>query len=234
VVGRSVQVHRILELAGDEAARFGHRYLGPEHLLLGLLREGSSTAAAILRTHGIDLAAACAALGRLAEQGVVPAPRPIDAELLGSLGIDLAAVRRSTEQTFGASALRRATREATRARRRGVGRVPRTPLQDPPVLAVQALSLAHARARTLGRSQVGPELLLLGVLDDTTTPQPRCYRNRWRRRLHASVGLPEGYRGAAGWLLVALGVDPDRLREAVLAALGGDLQPGPGQPGPGR
>jgi hypothetical protein len=34
-----------------------------------------------------------------------------------------------------------------------------------------------------------------------------------------SVGLPEGYRGAAGALLTALGVDLEELREAVSAEL---------------
>jgi hypothetical protein len=197
VVAASVFLRRVLELAGEEAARFGHRYVGPEHLLLGLLRDGGR-AARILQAQGVDLEAARGALGRLAEQGVVPGPSPSDAELLGSLGIDLEAVRRFTLGAFGASALRRAIREATRARRRGVGRVPRTPLQEPPVLATQALWLGHERARKFGRGQVGPELLLVGVLDDITTPWPRCYNNRWVRALHVSVGLPEGYRGAAG------------------------------------
>jgi Clp amino terminal domain, pathogenicity island component len=68
---------------------------------------------------------------------------------------------------------------------------------------------------------IGPELLLLGVVKDIRMPWPRCMHNRWRRRLYASVGLPEGYRGAAGQLLMALGVDLDRLREAVAAELGG-------------
>jgi hypothetical protein len=43
--------------------------------------------------------------------------------------------------------------------------------------------------------------------------------NRWRRQLHASVGLPEGYRGAAGPLLDAFGVDPEALRSALVAEL---------------
>jgi hypothetical protein len=174
----------------------------------------------------VDLEAARAALGRLVEQGVLPRPRPSDAELLHRLGIDLEAVRRSTERTFGAAALQRAMREATRARRRGVGRVPRTPLEEPPLLATQVLWLARQRARERGRGQVGPELLLLGVLDDITTPRPRCYNNRWVRQLHVSVGLPERYRGAAGPLLAALGADRDRLRDELVVSLGGDLQRG--------
>jgi Clp amino terminal domain, pathogenicity island component len=229
VVAASPWVRRVLELATGEAARFGHRYVGPEHLLLGMLRDGDGPAARILQRQGVDLEAARAALGRLAGRGVVPGPRPSDAELLGSLGIDLEAVRRSTERAFGVPALRRAVREATRARRRGVGRVPRTPLEDSPVLGTQALWLAHQRAKTFGRDQVGPELLLLGVLDDITTPWPRCYNNRWVYQLHLSVGLPKRYRGAAGPLLAALGADRDRLRDGVLASLGGDLQGRPGR-----
>ncbi len=224
MVAASPWVRRVLELAGEEAARFGHHYVGPEHLLLGLLRDAGSPAARILHAQGVDLEAARAALGRLVEQGVLPGPRPSDAELLGMLGIDLEAVRRSTERSFGVVALGWAVREATRARRRGVGRVPRTPLEEPPVLATQALWLAHQRATRLGHDRVGPELLLLGVLDDITTRWPRCYNNRWVHQLHLSVGLLKGYRGAAGPLLAALGADRDRLREEVLAALGGDLQ----------
>jgi hypothetical protein len=44
-------------------------------------------------------------------------------------------------------------------------------------------------------------------------------RNRWTHQLHASVGLPAGYRGAAGPLLAALGVDLEELRSALLAEL---------------
>jgi hypothetical protein len=57
------------------------------------------------------------------------------------------------------------------------------------------------------------------VLEDVRTPWPRCMSNPWMRRLLASVGLPESYRGAAGALLEALGVDLDELREPVSAAL---------------
>ena len=211
---------RVLDLAWKEADRFGHRYLGPEHLLLGVLREGGSGAARVLEARGVGLAAARAALGRLAERGLVPGPRPSDADLLGSLGMDLDAIRRATEQAFGGEALGWAIREATRARRGGVGRVPRTPLRDPPMLIGQVLYHAGEQARALGVDEVGPELLLLGVVTDIQTPWPRCMNNRWTRQLHASVGLPKGYRGAAGPLLEAFGVDLDQLGGALLAELG--------------
>jgi hypothetical protein len=213
------QVRRILDLARAEADRLGHRYVGPEHLVLGLLRDGGNPAARILQARGVDLAAARAALRRLADRGVVPGPRPSDAELLGTLGIDLEAIRRDLEQSFGVQALEHATREAVRARRRGVGRVPRTPLQGPPMLTIQATWLASRQAKALGYGAVSPELLLLGVLEDIRTPWPRCMFNPWMRQQHALVGLRDGYRGAAGALLTALGVDLDALRDAVSVEL---------------
>ena len=220
VFGRFTEsAHRVLDLAREEAERGGHRYLGPEHVLLGLLAEGRSGAAWVLRARGVDLAAARAALRRLGERGMVPAPRPSDAELLSSMGIDLDAIGRDLGQVFGVQALERATREATRARRGGVGRVPRTPLCGPPRLTTQATYLASQQAEALGHGTVGPELLLFGVLEDARTPWPRCMSNPWVRQLHASVGLPEGYRGAAGPLLGSLGVNLEELRAALLARL---------------
>jgi hypothetical protein len=159
---RNDHAHRVLDLASKEADLLGHRYLGPEHLVLGVLREGGSGASRVLEARGVDFAGARAELGRLAERGLVPSPRPSDAELLGSLGIDLDVIRRTTEQTFGSKAVGWAVREATRARRRGVGRVPRTPLRDPPMLIGQVLYHAGEQARALGIGVIGPELLLLG------------------------------------------------------------------------
>ncbi len=46
---------KVLELALDEARRLGHSYVGTEHLLLGLLREGEGVAAGVLEGFGIGL-----------------------------------------------------------------------------------------------------------------------------------------------------------------------------------
>jgi hypothetical protein len=187
--------------------------------VLGVLRDGGSGASQILEANGVNLIAARAELRRLAERGLVPGPRPSDAELLNTLGIDLATIRRATEQAFGHKAFGWAVREATRARRGGVGRVPRTPLRDPPMLIGQVLVRAGEQARALNIEVIGPELLLLGVVQDIRTPWPRCMNNRWRRQLYAPVGLSKGYRGVAGPLLGAFGVDLDQLERALLAEL---------------
>jgi ATP-dependent Clp protease ATP-binding subunit ClpA len=49
---------RVLALAQDEAIRFNHNYIGVEHLLLGLIREGEGVAARVLNSLGVDLSKA--------------------------------------------------------------------------------------------------------------------------------------------------------------------------------
>jgi ATP-dependent Clp protease ATP-binding subunit ClpC len=47
---------KVMNLARQEAQRFNHEYLGTEHILLGLVQEGSGVAANVLRNMNIDLA----------------------------------------------------------------------------------------------------------------------------------------------------------------------------------
>lgn len=51
----AAETKRVLAYAHDESDRLSHRHIGNEHLLLGLLREERSMAAAILREHGLSL-----------------------------------------------------------------------------------------------------------------------------------------------------------------------------------
>lgn len=44
-----------MALANEEAKRLNHEYIGTEHILLGLVREGSGVAANVLRNLGVDL-----------------------------------------------------------------------------------------------------------------------------------------------------------------------------------
>ena len=218
VFGRFTEpAHQVLDLVRAEAERAGHRYLGPEHVLLGLLAEGHSRAAQLLRAAGVELAAARVALARLADRGIVPAPRPSDGELLGTLGIDLDAVRHQTEQRFGVQAVGEATWRVTRRRR---GRAVWTPLCGPPLVAKRALQLASQQAHALGHSEVRPEHLLLGVLEDARQPTDTPKSSRRHRQIIAHVGLPDGYHGAAGPLLAGLAVDLGRLQEAAIELRG--------------
>ncbi|MGC9052690.1 MAG: ATP-dependent Clp protease ATP-binding subunit [Candidatus Hydrogenedens sp.] len=46
---------KVLEMAAEEAHRFNHSYIGTEHILLGLIKEGESVAAKLLAEFGVDL-----------------------------------------------------------------------------------------------------------------------------------------------------------------------------------
>src|SRR5438067_2163250 len=49
------RARKVLQLAQEEAQRFNHNYIGTEHLLLGLVREGAGVAAKVLANLGVDL-----------------------------------------------------------------------------------------------------------------------------------------------------------------------------------
>jgi len=54
-IGLTPRAKKVIELAVDEAQRLGHHYIGTEHLLLGLLREGEGIAAGVLESLGVNL-----------------------------------------------------------------------------------------------------------------------------------------------------------------------------------
>ncbi|MDD3196294.1 MAG: ATP-dependent Clp protease ATP-binding subunit [Paludibacter sp.] len=55
-VNYSEQLHNVLMYSNQEAERLGNNYVGPEHLLLGLLRNGEGKAIEVLNTYHINLA----------------------------------------------------------------------------------------------------------------------------------------------------------------------------------
>ncbi len=54
-IGLTPRAKKVIELAVDEARRLGHHYIGTEHLLLGLVREGEGIAAGVLESLGVNL-----------------------------------------------------------------------------------------------------------------------------------------------------------------------------------
>lgn len=48
------RARKVIVLAREEAARLNHDYIGTEHLLLGLIREGEGVGAVVLQNLGID------------------------------------------------------------------------------------------------------------------------------------------------------------------------------------
>jgi len=54
-IGLTPRAKKVIELAVDEARRMKHQYIGTEHLLLGLVREGEGIAAGVLESLGVRL-----------------------------------------------------------------------------------------------------------------------------------------------------------------------------------
>jgi Clp amino terminal domain, pathogenicity island component len=124
---------RVSVLAQWEARRLWHAYLGPEHLLLGLLAHGDNLAARVLRAHGLDLEAVRAEVDRLIAQGRLPGPPPADVqELLNAA--DLAAMRVEGDR-------------AEVARLVAQGALPRPPISDAGPLASIGIDLEAVAGR---------------------------------------------------------------------------------------
>jgi ATP-dependent Clp protease ATP-binding subunit ClpA len=201
-------------LGREEAEARGQWYVGPEHLLVGLLRQGDNAAATLLREHGLDLATVRAGIDRLVDQGALPGPRPDDAELLATLGIDLEAALGHITEAFGDWASYDA---AQQARLRRVGPVPHTPGSGTPLTRHRVLRLAVQEA--VARDQeVGPLHFLLGLLRDAEDPVAADLHPSERRR-RTMLGLPNRGPSPVRQLIESQGRTLDQLRAVVVEQL---------------
>ncbi len=56
---------KVMEIANEEAKQLNHEYIGTEHILLGLLKEGSGIAVNVLNNHGIERVNVLAKVGKI-------------------------------------------------------------------------------------------------------------------------------------------------------------------------
>jgi ATP-dependent Clp protease ATP-binding subunit ClpC len=68
------RVRKVLAMASEEAARLNHEYVGTEHMLLGLIREGDGVAVAVLRSLQVDLAEVRRTIEGLVKRGKTGPP----------------------------------------------------------------------------------------------------------------------------------------------------------------
>jgi ATP-dependent Clp protease ATP-binding subunit ClpC len=106
-IGLTPRAKRVIELAVDEARRLNHSYIGTEHLLLGLVREGEGIAAGVLESLGVNLERVRGETTRILAQtqpqggsgGAQPAAaggrQSARTPTLDQLGVDLTAAARS-------------------------------------------------------------------------------------------------------------------------------------------
>ena len=103
-IGLTPRAKKVIELAVDEARRLNHSYIGTEHLLLGLVREGEGIAAGVLESLGVNLERVRAETTRILSQS---APQPAGAgagarqqtrtPTVDQLGIDLTQAARNNQ-----------------------------------------------------------------------------------------------------------------------------------------
>jgi ATP-dependent Clp protease ATP-binding subunit ClpC len=99
-IGLTPRAKKVIELAVDEARRLGHHYIGTEHLLLGLVREGEGIAAGVLESLGVSLDKVRAEVTRILSQsmpqGSAQGGRAATrTPTVDQLGIDLTAAARA-------------------------------------------------------------------------------------------------------------------------------------------
>ncbi|MFQ5847475.1 MAG: ATP-dependent Clp protease ATP-binding subunit [Candidatus Methylomirabilales bacterium] len=88
------QAKKVLEYAISEARSMGHNYIGTEHLLLGLIREGEGIASLVLRDVGVTVPAAKAQAQELLGEQATKATGTGRTPALDEFGLDLAGMAR--------------------------------------------------------------------------------------------------------------------------------------------
>jgi len=102
-IGLTPRSKKVIELAVDEARRLTHHYIGTEHLLIGLMREGEGVAAGVLESLGVNLEKVRAETNRISSQSVPQGGNPSSRSsasktpTLDQLGIDLTNMARQNK-----------------------------------------------------------------------------------------------------------------------------------------
>jgi ATP-dependent Clp protease ATP-binding subunit ClpC len=199
-IGLTPRAKKVIELAVDEARRLGHHYIGTEHLLLGLVREGEGIAAGVLESLGVSLDKVRAEVTRIlsqsmpqgAAQGGRSATRT---PTVDQLGIDLTAAARANKLDPVIGREKEIERVIQILSRR---------TKNNPVLigepGVGKTAIVEALAQRIIRSEV-PEMLLnrrLVTLDIGSLVAGTKYRGEFEERLKKVI---EELKGAGNCIL---------------------------------
>ncbi len=100
-IGLTPRAKKVIELAVDEARRLNHHYIGTEHILIGLMREGEGVAAGVLESLGVSLDKVRSETSRILSQSVSSGHSGTRTSTrtptLDQLGIDLTSAARSSK-----------------------------------------------------------------------------------------------------------------------------------------
>jgi ATP-dependent Clp protease ATP-binding subunit ClpA len=215
---------RVVVQAQHEARRFGHNYIGCEHLLLAATR-ADGPAGTVLRDQGVTPERVeeqiLLMIGRGTPAATADPLHGLDREALAAIGIDLDVVRARLEAAFGPDALDRAIvahRRGARARR---------PRRSPALGKGPVARLMHVRrSRRARRAAPAGPVMLAARRRPLPDPPPRGhipFTPRAKKSLELSLreakALHDDYIGVQHLVLAQLAM-PDGMGRTVLSALG--------------
>ncbi|MDQ3692952.1 MAG: ATP-dependent Clp protease ATP-binding subunit [Chloroflexota bacterium] len=98
-IGLTPRAKKVIELAVDEARRLNHHYIGTEHLLLGLVREGEGIAAGVLESLGVNLEKVRAQVMQVVSQSSTysQSKQQTKTPYMDALGVDLTDAARTNK-----------------------------------------------------------------------------------------------------------------------------------------
>jgi ATP-dependent Clp protease ATP-binding subunit ClpA len=235
-VGLTVRAKKVIELTVDEARRFNHQYIGTEHLLLGMLREGEGIAAGVLESLGVTLekarAQTLAVLGK--QRSSTPDAAPL------SVDTDQERVDKFTERTRKVLSLAREEAQRLRHNYIGTEHLLLGMLREGDSVAARVLNNAGVdlkNARDAVESTIGHgDRIILGDIGLTprakkvielAVDEAHRLNHRYVGTEHLLLGLVREGEGIAAGVLTSLGVELEKLRTQTIqigtrTSLGGD------------
>src|ERR1051326_2751156 len=198
------RVRKVLQMAREEAARLHHEYVGTEHILLGLIREGEGVAAAVLTNLNVDLEEIQQKIEETVKKGKAPAAAgpdlPYTSRAKKVLELAMSEARELNHSYVGTEHLLLGLLREEKG-------IAAQVLTDAGVNLKKVLGVATREARELNHSYGGTEHLLLGLRREE--------------------------KGIAAQVLTDAGVNLEQARAETLRLLGSEMPSGPTPSGTG-
>ena len=242
-IGLTARAKKVIELAVDEARRLNHHYIGTEHLLLGLVREGEGIAAGVLESLGVTLEKVRTQTIQVLVQdgGDSRAPSPTARES------DLDRYDRFTERARKAMSLAHEEANLLRHNYIGTEHLLLGLIHEGDGVAAKVLGNAGIELETVRRAVesiigVGDRIVLgdIGLTPrarkviELARDEARLLKHHYIGTEHLLLGLVRESQGIACGVLESLGVTLEKVRTETLQVLNQESRSARAEPGTPR
>lgn len=233
--GQDLHAEKIVEYALAEARTLNHDYVGTQHLLLGLLRESSGTAAQALVNLGLRLEDIRKEVLHILGQEQPQGDELTATETVGTNTVEDAMFERFTDRARKVMAL--ANQEAQRLNHEYIGTehillglVKEGSGTGATVLKNLGMDIEGLRSEVEKLVKSGPDMVIMGKLPQTprakrvveyAIEEARAFNHRYIGTEHILLGLLREKEGIAAQVLTNLGLNLDEVRREVCDTLGG-------------